>query len=87
MGRTILTQLLLFLTPFAVYAAVLIASRKNAREPENWPLKTVLVLATIGCVLVIAGLVYFAHFGGAPATGVYEPARYEDGKLVPGRIK
>jgi hypothetical protein len=38
-------------------------------------------------VLVIGGLVYFAHFGRAPTTGVYEPARYEDGKLVPGRIK
>jgi hypothetical protein len=32
-------------------------------------------------------LIFFAHFGGAPATGVYEPARFEDGKLVPGRIK
>ncbi len=87
MGRTVLIQLLLFLAPFAVYALILGASKKSVREPENWPLKTTLTLATIGCVLVIAGLVYFAHFGGAPNTGVYEPARYEDGKLIPGRIK
>jgi hypothetical protein len=87
MGRTILIQTLLFLAPFAVYAVILVASKKDAREPENWPVKVLLTLATVGCLLVIAGLVFFAHFGGAPTTGVYEPARYEDGKLIPGRIK
>jgi hypothetical protein len=87
MGRTILIQALLFLAPFAVYAIVLIAIKKDAREPENWPVKILLTLATMGCVLVIVGLVFFTHFGGAPTTGVYEPARFEDGKLIPGRIK
>lgn len=87
MGRTILIQLGLFLAPFGVYALVLTATKKSASEPENWPLKTVLTLATIGCVLVIAGLVLLSQFGGAPPTGVYEPARYQDGKLIPGRIK
>lgn len=87
MGRTILIQALLFLAPFAVYALVLAAGRKSVQEPENWPLKIVLTLATAGCVLVILGLVVLAQFGGAPTTGVYEPARYEDGKLIPGRIK
>jgi len=87
MGRTILIQLLLFLAPFAVYAAVLLATRRDAREAEHWPVRVITSLAIVGCVLVILGLIFFAHFGGAPTAGVYEPARFEDGKLVPGRIK
>ena len=87
MGRTILIQLFLFLAPFAVYALVLTVSKRDAREAEHWPVKVLTVLATIGCVLVIAGLVVLTQFGGAPASGVYEPARYEDGKLIPGRFK
>lgn len=87
MGRTILIQLLLFFAPFAIYALVLSAMRKDARGSEHWPAKMIAALAIAGFVLVIAGLVFFAHFGGAPTSGVYEPARYEDGKLIPGRIK
>jgi hypothetical protein len=87
MGRTVLTQLLLFLAPFAIYAAVLYLSKRDAREREHWPLKVVLSLATAGCVLVIVGLVFFTHFDRAPTSGTYEPARFEDGKLIPGRIK
>ena len=87
MGRTILTQFLLFFAPFAVYAVVLYATQRDARGREHWPAKVLASLAIAGCVLVIAGLLFFARFGGAPTTGVYEPARYEDGKLIPGRIK
>lgn len=87
MGRTILVQALLFLAPFAAYALALTVIRRDAREPENWSFRTVGTLAIAGCVLVIAGFVVLAQFGGAPTTGVYEPARYENGKLVPGRIK
>jgi hypothetical protein len=87
MARTILTELLLFFVPFAIYALVLYASQRDAREKEHWPARRVASLAIAGFVLVIGGLLYFAHFGRAPTTGVYEPARYEDGKLIPGRIK
>jgi hypothetical protein len=87
MARTILTELLLFLVPFALYALVLYASRRDARDREHWPVRRVASLAIAGFVLVIGGLLYFAHFDRAPTTGVYEPARYEDGKLIPGRIK
>jgi hypothetical protein len=87
MARTILTELLLFLAPFALYALVLYVRQHDARDKEHWPVRTLASLAIAGCVLVIGGLVYFAHFGRAPTTGVYEPARYQDGKLIPGRIK
>jgi hypothetical protein len=87
MARTIVTQVLLFLAPFAVYALVLYAARKDARSREHWSARVVASLAIAGCVLVIAGLVLFTQFSGAPPGGTYEPARYEDGKLIPGRIK
>ena len=87
MARSIFTELLLFLAPFAIYAIVLNASRRDARDSEHWPVGIVAGLAAAGIALMIAGLVYFAHFGGAPTTGVYEPARYENGKLIPGRIR
>jgi len=87
MARTILTEFLLFLAPFAIYAVVLYARKHDAREREHWPARTVVTLAIVGCVFMIGGLLYFAHFDRAPTTGVYEPARYQDGKLIPGRIK
>jgi hypothetical protein len=87
MARTIFTEFLLFLVPFAIYAVVLYASSRDARDREHWPAPRVASLAIAGLVLVIGGLIYFAHFDRAPTTGVYEPARYEDGKLIPGRIK
>lgn len=87
MGRAIATELLLFLAPFAIYALVLYVTQRDASELAHWPARMVLSLAIAGLVLVIAGMIFFAHFGGAPTTGVYEPARYEDGKLIPGRIR
>jgi hypothetical protein len=87
MARTALTQILLFLAPFAAYAIVLYATRRDVREKEHWPAQRVLSLAIVGGLLMIGGLLYFGHFGGAPTSGVYEPARIEDGKLIPGRIK
>jgi hypothetical protein len=87
MARTVLIQISLFLAPFAVYALILLVTKRDAREAEHWPARTLLSLAIAGGVLVIVGLILFAHFGGAPPGGDYEPARFEDGKLIPGRIK
>lgn len=87
MARTILIEALLFLTPFALYALMLVATRRDAREREHWQARVLVSLATAGFVLVIGGLVWFAHFGGAPPSGSYVPAHIEDGRLVPGQIK
>jgi len=87
MARTVLIETLLFLAPFAVYALVLLLTKRDAREREHWPVRSLMTLAIVGGLLVIAGLLFFAHFGGAPPGGTYEPARYKDGKLIPGRIK
>jgi hypothetical protein len=87
MARTVLIETLLFIAPFAIYALVLLATRRDARDREHWPARMLASLAIAGSVLVIGGLIWFAHFGGAPTTGTYVPAHIEDGRLVPGRIK
>ncbi|HLA19941.1 MAG TPA: DUF6111 family protein [Pseudolabrys sp.] len=87
MARTVLVELLLFLAPFAIYAIVLWSTQRDARDLAHWHARILMSLAIGGLLLMIGGLIYFAHFGGAPPGGVYEPARLEDGKLVPGRIR
>ena len=87
MARTVLVEVLLFLAPFAIYALVLLSTRRDARDSTHWHARMLMSLAIAGLVLVIGGLIFFAHFGGAPPTGVYVPAHIEDGRLVPGQIK
>ena len=87
MARTVLVEVLLFLAPFAIYALVLLTTRRDARDSAHWHARMLMSLAIAGFVLVIGGLIFFAHFGGSPPTGVYEPAHIEDGRFVPGRIK
>jgi hypothetical protein len=41
-------------------------------------------LVLVALVLVIASLIGFAHFTGAPPDSTYVPARIENGRLVPG---
>jgi hypothetical protein len=54
---------------------------------SSWPVTVVARLALVALVLVIAGLIGFAHFSGAAPDSTYIPAHIENGKLVPGREK
>ncbi len=83
----ILTELVLFLTPFALYAVFLIATRAKVFERANWPSNRVFVLAVIAVLLVLGSFVMLAEFGGAPPGSTYEPAHMENGKFVPGRTR
>jgi amino acid transporter len=88
MARTILTELALFIAPFAIYAAVLFLMKKDARDRENWGAKAVGWLAFAGIVLVAISLVWFSHYGGYRPGSTYVPAYIDkDGKLVPGYTK
>ncbi|HWP27364.1 MAG TPA: DUF6111 family protein [Xanthobacteraceae bacterium] len=87
MIRPILTELVLFLTPFALYAVFLIATRAKVFERHNWPSNRVLALAVIAVLLVLGSFVMLAEFGGAPPGSTYEPAHMENGKFVPGRTR
>lgn len=87
MIRTGFIELLLFLTPFAIYAAFLFATRSGVLDATSWPARHVLLLAIVALVLVIGSFVYLAHFSGAPVDATYVPAHLENGKLVPGAYK
>ena len=87
MIRPILTEILLFLTPFAVYALFLYATRAGVLHVESWPRKTVAWLTAAAVVLMIAGFVVLTQVDYHPAGSSYVPPHVEDGKLIPGQFK
>jgi len=87
MIRPILTEIGIFLVPFAVYALFLAASRSGLFVQTSWPVTIVARLALVAIVLVIAGLIGLAQFSGAGPDSTYVPAHIEHGKFVPGREK
>jgi hypothetical protein len=84
MIRPALTEIGLFLTPFALYAAFLVATRAGIFDPLAWTIRRIATLLIASLVLVIASFLILAHFSGAPPGSNYVPAHIENGKLVPG---
>jgi hypothetical protein len=87
MIRPVLTEVLLFLAPFALYAAYLAVTRSGVVAAESWPVRHVMGLTLAALVLVLISFIVFAHFSGAPPGSTYVPAHMEDGKFVPGTVK
>ncbi len=87
MIRPVLTEIGIFLIPFAVYAVFLIATRSGLVAQSSWPLHLIAKLAIGSLLLVIASLVMLANFSGAPPHSTYVPAHIENGRLVPGEEK
>jgi len=83
MIRPVATEIALFVTPFAIYAAFLIATRAGVLDAEAWSMRRVV----ISLILVVGSFVLLAQFGGAPPGSTYVPAHVEDGKFVPGSTK
>lgn len=84
MIRPVLTELGIFLIPFAVYALYLIGSRAGVLDEASWP-RHILAKLTLGALLLtILSLVLLAHFSGASPEATYVPAHLENGRLVPG---
>ncbi|TMJ06162.1 MAG: hypothetical protein E6G97_00405 [Alphaproteobacteria bacterium] len=84
MIRPVLTELALFLSPFAVYAVYLWGTRAGVLHPESWPLATIMGLTLVALVLMAGSFIVLAQWGGEPAHSTYVPAHIENGKLVPG---
>jgi hypothetical protein len=84
MIRPVLTEIAIFLIPFAVYAVFLFATRSNVLTQTAWPLRTIGWLAGAALALVVLSLVLLAHFSGAPPGSTYVPAHMDNGRLVPG---
>jgi hypothetical protein len=88
MIRPILTEIGIFLIPFAAYALFLIATRSGVLVPSSWPAHLVAKLTFGSLVLVAISLVLLAQFSGAPPDSTYVPAHLdESGKLVHGDEK
>jgi len=87
MIRPVLTEFVLFLAPFVLYAVFLWATRAGVLDLKSWPLARVAWLAIVALVLVVGSFVFFAHFTGAPVGSTYVPAHLENGKFVPGTTK
>ncbi len=87
MIRPFLTEIGLFLIPFVVYAAFLLATRAGVQQPKAWTLPRVAGLVVASLVLMAGSFLLLAQFSGAPPGSTYVPAHIEDGKLVPGTTR
>jgi hypothetical protein len=84
----VLTEIALFLTPFAVYAACLIAINADVLHAKSWAPRRLASLLIAALVLTIGSFVVLAQFSGAPPGSTYVPAHIdEDGKFVPAHTR
>ena len=84
MIRPVLTEIGIFLIPFAIYALFLITTRSGLLVQSSWPVQIVAKLAVGSLLLVVVSFILLAHFSGAPPNSTYIPAHIENGKFVPG---
>jgi hypothetical protein len=87
MIRPVLTELALFLAPFAAYALFLLLTRGGVLDGANWSLGRLGWLLMAAFVLMIGSFIVLAQWGGAPPGSTYVPAHIEDGQFVPGTTK
>jgi hypothetical protein len=83
MIRPLATEIGLFLTPFVLYAAYLLATRAGVLHPKAWTLSRLAGLIIASLVLMTGSFLMLAQFGRAPPGSTYVPAHIEDGKFVP----
>jgi len=84
MIRPVLTEVVIFLLPFAVYAVFLVATRYQLLATASWPIHVIGSLIGVALALTIVAMLLFVHYSGAPPGLTYTPAHMENGKLVPG---
>ncbi|MBR1218183.1 hypothetical protein JQ557_09310 [Bradyrhizobium sp. U87765 SZCCT0131] len=87
MIRPLLTEIGIFLIPFAAYAVFLIATRAGLLAPTSWPAVVVVRLLIGALLLTIVSLALLTTYSGAPPNATYVPAHMENGQLVPGAYK
>jgi hypothetical protein len=84
MIRPAVTEVLIFLIPFAAYAVFLVATRSGLLVQSSWPVHVIAKLVIGSLLLVIVSFVLLAQFSGASPNSTYIPAHVENGRLVPG---
>ncbi|MEM1045806.1 MAG: DUF6111 family protein [Pseudomonadota bacterium] len=87
MIRVVLINLLLFMLPFIAYAAFLYFRKGRFNALEELSGRTFYWLIGGGAACVVIGLASLATFQTGDPNAIYEPARFEDGVLKPGRFR
>jgi hypothetical protein len=87
MIRPVLTEVALFLAPFAAYAVFLWATRAGVLDPKAWPRSHLAWLTISALVLLLGSFFVLAQFRHSPPGSTYVPAHVENGKFVPGAAK
>ena len=88
MIRPVLTEVGIFLIPFALYAVWLIVNRNGVLTGASWPTHIVAKLVFGALLLVVISFILLAHFSGASPNATYTPARVDDkGNFIPGTDK
>jgi hypothetical protein len=83
--RGFLQAIIPFLVPFLVYFAWTWLSRR--RELESPGAVPWIGLSGAGLVLSATALLLFAEMNALSGTGVYEPARFEGGRVIDGGMR
>lgn len=92
MLHKLLTIALPFLAPFVVYMIYHWAVRRRqlldaqGREVGAWEDFPWVWIVTIGAVLAAVALIVTAFVAGGDPFAKYTTPRFEDGKIVPGRV-
>jgi hypothetical protein len=86
MWRFMIEPVLLFLSPFAFYAASLMLRRTPPFASEPWSRGTLSWLTLAGLLIAIGGMIFFGVYAERHS-GAYVPAHIENGKLVPGKLE
>lgn len=84
MIRALVDELGLFLIPFAVYAVMLVATRRKLLHLDTWS-RSSTWLAIAGLALAFVSFLY-AGVASRPMSG-FEPTHLENGRVVPGRFR
>jgi len=88
MIRPVLTEIALFLTPFVLYAAFLLATNAAVLHSKSWAPRRFVALLIAALALTIGGFLMLAQFSRAPPGSTYVPAHVDaDGKFVPGHTR
>jgi hypothetical protein len=86
MWRAIIQPILLFVTPFVLYALFHAAQKRWPFVSELWSRGVVSTLTIAGLATAIAGMLALGLFSSRNQ-GAYIPAHIENGRLAPGRFQ
>ena len=88
MIRVVIENILLFLTPMAIYVAYMLLTRRAASAGTAVNDAPLIWLFAAGAILVMATLVFYGSTSGGRPDQVYIPPRMgKDGRIEPGQIK